>query len=154
MKMPVAFGGSMLLVRSSQIRIAIRTTRCSLPKAKLCGLPRRSIRYRCCTLQRLMAKCRLESLHYRTRRPTHWTCGMTHAWPRVSSGNGQVMMLAYQMTFAGFPQRTRMRSPTEYGMCSFVLTHVKGHARSHYDVAAIERFGAQPQVPIDVCLRE
>jgi hypothetical protein len=115
MKMPVAFGGSMLLVRSSQTRIVIRTTWCSLPKAQRCALPRRSIRYRCCMRQRRMAKCRLEPLHYRTRRPTPWTCGMTLARPRVSSGNGQVMILACQRTFVGFLLRTRMRSPTEDG---------------------------------------
>ena len=95
--------------------VGIRTTWCSLPKAQLCALPRRSIRYRCCTLQRRMAMCRLDPLPYRTRRPTPWTCGTTRAWPRGSSGNGPVTMLAYQMTFAGSRLRTRMRSPAEDG---------------------------------------
>jgi hypothetical protein len=62
-----------------------------------------------------VARCRLEPLHYRTRRPTPWTCGMTLARPRARSGNGQVMIRACQRTFAGFLLRTRMRSPTEDG---------------------------------------
>ena len=38
---------------------------------------------------------------------------MTPARPRVSSGNGRVMMLAYRMMCGRFLLRTRMRSPAE-----------------------------------------
>ena len=69
-----------------------------------------SIRCRCYTRRRRMAKYHLESLRCRTQLPTRWTCGMTRAWRRVSSGSGQAMTVAYQMTFGVLVPPTPRRS--------------------------------------------
>ena len=106
MRTCVAFDGLMLSVRLLGIPIDTRSTSCCSLPVHVSDSRRRSIRSRCCTRRRRMAKCQPGRFRCRRRVPTRSMSGTTLARRHESSGSAQVMTPACQTTFAASARLT------------------------------------------------